>query len=188
MGVLGRDRISVDLRGFGPAVAARAAARAISVSELVREALARDVALNDAVRAPAVVVAHHAGDSVRLSLRMTREQALTLRRCAQAAALATGAYIAALVAREPSVSSRAPRADAAAALVSSCSVLAVLARDLRHLTQLLGQGEIQAAQEYRARLDEVAGTVQSHLRLAAEVLGDLDALRTYQRGSGFTKG
>jgi hypothetical protein len=73
-------------------------------------------------------------------------------------------------------------------LVSSCSVLAVLARDLRHLTQLLWQGEIQAAQEYRGRLDEVAGTVQSHLRLAAEVLGDLDALRTYQRGSGFTKG
>jgi hypothetical protein len=38
-------------------------------------------------------------------------------------------------------------------LVSSCSVLAVLARDLRHLTQLLWQGEIQAAQEYRARLE-----------------------------------
>jgi hypothetical protein len=187
MGISRRDRISVDLRGIGSAVAAYAAARAISVSELVRECLARLAVSVDEVPAPAAAIGDSGEDSVRISLRMTRSQALALRRSARAAALPTGAYVAALVDGGPSLASRAPRADAAAALVSSCSVLAVLARDLRHLTQLLGKGEIRAAQEYRARLDEVEATVQSHLRLAAEVLGDLDALRSYRRGAKLTK-
>jgi hypothetical protein len=187
MSVSRRDRISVDLRGIGAAVADCAAARAISVSELVREALARHSVIDDEVRAPAAAVRHGGNDSVRISLTMTRMQASTLRRSARDAALPAGAYLAALVAGKASVVSRGPRADAAASLVSSCSVLSVLARDLRHLTHLLGKGEVRAAQEYRARLDDVEATVQSHLRVAAEVLGDLDALRLYRRGSNLTK-
>ena len=38
------------------------------------------------------------------------------------------------------------------------------------------------------QLDKVAGAVQSHLRLAAEVLGDLDALRTISAVPGRLRG
>jgi len=62
-------------------------------------------------------------------------------------------------------------------------VLTVLARDLRHLAQLLGQGQVLAAQQYRRRLDDVEAEVRAHLRLASEVLGDLDALRAYRRSA-----
>ena len=56
-------------------------------------------------------------------------------------------------------------------------------REAWHLTQLLVHGQILAAQQYRARMDDVEAEVRAHLRLAAEVLKDLDALRSYRRAA-----
>ena len=42
-----------------------------------------------------------------------------------------------------------------------------------HLTSLLRQGNVRAAQEYRVRLDMLAGDVRNHLSLASRVLADL---------------
>ena len=183
MGISGRDRISVDLRGIRAAVAARAAARGMTVSELVREVLAREACGdNDAPTASARIAKASRG-LVRVALRMSNAQAVALKSAAQAAALSAGDYVSALVSDASAGASRGPRGDCAAALVASCSVLTVLARDLRHLAQLLGQGQVLAAQQYRRWLDDVEAEVRAHLRLASEVLGDLDALRAYRRSS-----
>jgi hypothetical protein len=181
MGISGRDRISVDLRGIRAAVAARAAARGMTVSELVREVLAREACGDNAAATPSARIAEASRGLVRVGLRMARAQASALKSAARAAALPAGNYVAALVRDSSAVASRGPRGDCAAALVTSCSVLTVLARDLRHLAQLLGRGQVLAAQQYRRRLDDVEAEVRAHLRLAAEVLGDLDALRAYRR-------
>ena len=71
------------------------------------------------------------------------------------------------------LSGGASRADHLAALVASSAELSTLSRDIHHLTSLLRQGNVRAAQEYRERLDTLAGDVRSHLSLASGVLADL---------------
>ena len=60
-----------------------------------------------------------------------------------------------------------------AALIASSAELSTLSRDIHHLTLLLRQGNVRAAQEYRERLDTLAGDVRNHLSLASRVLADL---------------
>jgi hypothetical protein len=181
MSVSGRDRISVDLRGIRTSVVAKAATRAMTVSELVREVLVREAGTSGEVSSPVAPIARSSEGLMRVSLQMTRAQASALRTAARAAALRTGEYVAALVNGASSLGGQEPRGSSAAGLVASCAALSTLSRDLRHLTQLLGYGDVQAAREYRSRLDNVEVEVRRHLHLAAEVLGDLDALRAYRR-------
>jgi hypothetical protein len=188
MGVSTRDRISVDLRGIRCAVLARAAAMGITASELVREVLAREVH-GEASGCTRMPLSDRPSDrQVRVSLRMGREQASGLRRSARSAALSLGDYVSALVAHSPAAMALAPRAELAAELVRSCAGLAALARDIRHLAQLLAQGQVRAAQEYRQRLDDIEVEVRRHLRLAAEVLADLEGLRKYREGASAERG
>src|SRR5687768_4489657 len=155
MGACGRDRISVDLRGIRAAVATRAAANAMTVSELVREVLARE-ACGDAAASPSAAGSAEArGGHVRVGLRMSPAHASALKSAARAAALPAGDYVAALVSDSPVTAGRGPRGECAAALIASCSALTVLARDLRHLGELLRQGQVLAAQQYRKRLDDL---------------------------------
>jgi len=65
------------------------------------------------------------------------------------------------------------RAAGFAALNASASELAPLARDINHLTQLLGKGSIAAAREYRGRIDGLEGDVRKHLELSAAVIAEL---------------
>jgi hypothetical protein len=173
MAASSRDRISVDLRGLKAALLERSQARGQSPSDFVRAALM--AALQVEVRAAEPVPAMH-GRRVRLSLRMHHDDARQVIEQAQAAGLPAGVYVAALCAGVPAIAHGSRPADQLAALVSSSAALSTLARDLRHLTQLLRQGEVLAAQQYRARLDDVERDVRAHLTLAAPLLSELKPL------------
>jgi hypothetical protein len=152
------------------------------VSELVRDILAREIQIGgDAVPTPSIGISPRER-SIRVSLRMHYREASLLRESARHAALPLGAYVYALVARSSLPDGWAPRASTVADLAASCAALATLARDIRHLAQLLGQGQVRAAQEYRQRLDDIEGDVRRHLQLASEVVADLDAIRKCRRG------
>ena len=69
------------------------------------------------------------------------------------------------------------RAAGFAALNASASELALLARDINHLTHLLSKGSVAAAREYRGRLDSLEGDVRKHLELSAAVIAELMADR-----------
>jgi hypothetical protein len=112
-------------------------------------------------------------DRVRLSLRMSRDEARATLAAARQAGLATGAYVADLVAGVPAVVGGAHRAGYITALIASSAELSALSRDIRHLTSLLRQGNVRAAQVYRERLDTLADDVRSHLSLASGVLAAL---------------
>jgi hypothetical protein len=168
-----RDRISVDLRGLKAALFERSQAQGQTPSDFVRAALM--AALQVEVRAAEPVPAMP-GRRVRLSLRMLRDEARQVIEQAQAAGLPAGAYVAGLCAGVPAIAHGNRPADQVAVLVSSSAALSTLARDLRHLTQLLRQGEVLAAQQYRARLDDVERDVRAHLALAAPLLLDLKPL------------
>ena len=169
------DFVTVDMRGLKAALVARAQAERVSVSVLVRGAVARELGLAKAAadQQAASAGATSSAASVKLSIRMTPEEAAQLAAGARAAGLSRGAYLAGLIANVPVLSSGASRTDHIATLVASSAELSTLSRNIHHLTSLLREGNVRPALEYREMLDTLAGDVRRHLTLAASVLADL---------------
>lgn len=181
------DFVTVDMRGQKAALVMRAQAQRVSVSVLVRAAVERELGLVDSSdeaetgrRAAAA-----RGSIVKLSIRLTSGEADLLDAGARRAGLSRGAFLAGLLANVPSLSGgSASRPDCIAALTASSAELSTLSRNINHLTALLRQGNVQAAQEYRLMLDTLGDEVRAHLHLAAGVLCDLRPSRPSSRNSG----
>ena len=174
------DFVTVEMRGLKAALVARAQAQRVSVSELVRGAVARDLGLS-AVCEPrsgeALTTAGVAAASVKLSIRMTVEEARQFAAGARTAGLSRGAYLAGLVAGVPVLSAGGGRAGHLAALTMSTAELATLSRNLYQLSALLRRGEAELPQPYRSMLDTLARDVRQHLDLASIALADLQPRR-----------
>ena len=170
-----RDRISVDLCGLKGPLLERARARGISPSGLVRDALLDALGRTDPSSADPIAAGAPLpmAGRARLSLRMSREEASATLAAARHAGLTPGAFVAGLVGGVRALLGGASRDAHIAALIGSSAELSTLSRDIHHLTSLLRQGNVRAAQEYRERLDTLAGDVRSHLSLASRVLADL---------------
>jgi len=189
---MAREYFTVDLRGLRAALAARAAERRMTESDVLRSALA---AALDADPSIAITQDTDFGrghlptpqtsptPQVKLSVRLTRPASQRLDRHARAAGLSRGAYLTRLVDGAPPVTAQADRAAAAAALSQSSAELAVLSRDINHLTQLLRRGAMDAARQYRERLDHLDGDVRSHLDKVATVLAEFASVRIGGRRS-----
>lgn len=170
------DFVTVDMRGLKAALVARAQAQRVSVSVLVRGAVARDLGLQ--VEAPYEQVnaqnrSAPNGASIKLSIRMTQDEARKLAAGAGAAGLSRGAYLAGLLAEVPVLSTGGSRAELIAALMVSCVELSTLSRNIHRLTALLRQANVELARAYREMLDTLAGDLRRHLELASQVLADL---------------
>jgi hypothetical protein len=177
------DFVTVDMRGLKAALVARGQAQRVSVSVLVRTAVARDLGVADRDemhQATAAVNTDATSKFVKLSIRMTNEEADQLAAGARSAGLSRGAYLAGLVAAVPVLTSGCNRPDHIAALTLSSAELSTLSRNIYHLTSLLRQGAVRPAQEYRAMLDTLAGDVRIHLKLASVVLSDLQPQRRHR--------
>ena len=170
-----RDRISVDLRGLRAALLDQARARGVTPSDLVRGALAEALGAVDSDQRVLGSATHRSAPNgrVRLSLRLTAEQARAITFAAKAAGLSTGDFVAGLVAGVPVLSAGANRTDHLAALIASGADISTLSRNIHHLTSLLRQGAFRAAQEYRPMLDTLANDLRGHLAMAAGALVDL---------------
>ena len=137
-----RDRISVDLHGLRAALLAQARARGVTPSDLVRGVLAEALgALDSGQRVLGSATTRSAPNGrVRLSLRLTVDQARAIALAAKAAGLSTGDFVAGLVAGVPVLSVGASRTDHLAALIASSAEVSTLSRNIHHLTWLLRQG------------------------------------------------
>lgn len=181
---MAREYFTVDLRGLRAALAARAAATGMTESDVLRGALA--VALNaapSAIDASMPVAAHGPSRATpaKLSIRLSQAAARRLDLNARAAGLSRGAYLTRLIDGAPPVAASADRKVAAAALNRSSAELAVLSRDVHHLTRLLRQGSVEAARQYSERLENVDAEVRSHLDKATAVLAELTPARGVAR-------
>ena len=179
-----RDFVTVDMRGLKAALGAHARVRRTSTSELVRAAvsefLARaGVSLEDE-RANQSSTAPDERSQVKLSIRLTAEEAALLSSGARFAGRSRGAYLADLAAGIRDVGSPELRREIGAALVRSCAEMSTLSRDLRHLVTLLKSGAMRAAHEYRPRLEGVESDVRRHLDLAASALAHVPSWRRPQ--------
>ncbi len=117
-------------------------------------------------------------DQIKLSVRLPRIAASRLDRNVRAAGLSRGVYLTRLIDGAPPVVALSDRAAMLNALNASSNELALLSRDINHLTRLLRQGSIAAAREYAARHESLDSVVQAHLGLAAPVLAELSAMRS----------
>jgi len=181
-----QEFVTVDMRGLKVALVARAEAERLSVSAIVRRAVERELAPADvsAQSVSAQPTAKPRRSMVRLSLRLTAEEAGQLKAGARRADLSLGGFLAGLLANVPALSTAsAGRPACLAALTASSAELSTLSRNVHHLTVLLGQGQGRAAQEYRGMLDTLADDVRSHLTLAASVLAEPRPSRSPGRSS-----
>ena len=176
MPALPHEFVTVDMRGLKAALLARAKEQRVSVSVVVRDAVARALPPNAEVASlVASCTTAEVGESsgiVKLSIRLTRSEVRRLDASAGAAGLSRAALISGLIAGV-SVLSSGGRQDHLAALIASSAELSTLSRNIHHLTSLLREGNVRPALEYRAMLHTLAGDVCEHLTLAASVLAGL---------------
>jgi hypothetical protein len=111
------------------------------------------------------------------AVRLLRPAAHRLDHQARAAGLSRAAYLSRLIGGAPPVIAAVDRAAATAALSASTTELALLSRDINHLTQLLRRGAGEAARQYRERLDTLDADVRAHLDQAALTLAELSLSR-----------
>jgi hypothetical protein len=175
MNTSSHDFVTVDMRGLKAALVARARAQRVSVSVLVRGAVSRELGLAnaDADHQSASAGAGSSRASVKLSIRMTPEEAQHLAAGSRAAGLSRGAYLSGLIANVPVLTGGANRTNHIATLIASSAELSTLSRNIHRLTALLCQGNVPQALAYRAMLDTLASDVRQHLMLAAGLLADL---------------
>jgi hypothetical protein len=177
MNTVPHDFVTVDMRGLKAALVARAQGERVSVSVLVRKAVARDLGLSadDEAARDVPTRAGSSAANVKLSIRMRPNEAAQLATGARAAGLSRGAYLAGLIANVPVLSAGGRRPQHVATLMASNSELSTLSRNIHQLTALLRQADVEPARRYREMLGALAGDVHRHLELAAQVLAELQA-------------
>ena len=170
-----REFFTVDLRGLRAALRSRAAEAGITESDVLRSALA--VALGDGrgdpLNSSATGDASASQPQVKLSVRIICPVAARLDREARAAGLSRGAYLTGLINGAPAVVAATDRRAGFAALSASAAELALLSRDIHHLTHLLRCGEFGPAQAYRERLETLDADVRQHLDRSAAAFAEL---------------
>jgi hypothetical protein len=174
MNTSSHDFVTVDMRGLKAALVARATAERVSVSVLVRAAVARDLGLVEGQGGRADALAQAAPRSnLKLSIRMTALEAEQLANGARAAGLSRGAYLAGLVAKVPVLQQGESRGEHIARLVASTAEMSTLSRSIHRLVALLRQANVEAARPYLNMLKTLDGDVRRHLEMASQVLADL---------------
>jgi hypothetical protein len=177
-----RDRLSVDLHGLKAALFERARLAGTSPSGWVRatlaEALGGPAGPVDGARPPRLE-ARGAG-RVRLTLRMSCDDASAVLAAARLAGQAPGDFVANLLTMQPAPMPASDRAETVGALIASCAELSTLSRSLNHLVSLLRQGAFRPAEEYRPMLATLGTDVREHLDHFARALAELQP----RRGSG----
>ena len=148
MNTTAHDFVTVDMRGLKAALVARAQAERVSVSVLVRGAVARDLGVaadGEAGRMDESTEHPSSARAVKLSIRMSAEEARQLAAGARAAGLSRGAYLAGLLANVPVLSAGGGRTEHIATLMASCAELSTLSRNVHRLTALLRQANVEPA-------------------------------------------
>ena len=174
-----RDRISVDLHGLKAPLMERAQAVGLSPSHLVRQVLA------DALGRPALQNAEACRTPVqtdkpsrtRLCLRMRSEDATATLQAAQRAGMATGDYVAALVAGVPVILDGGGHAQTLQAVSASTDELAHFGHRLYQLNALLRRGDVEPIRPCVGMLETLARDVRRHLDHVSCALADLQPRR-----------
>ncbi len=180
-----RERMTIDLRGLGPALRAHAKARRLTLAAAARSALA--AALQDASPADASQVDSEqdqaANRSIKLTLRLRRGAANRLATRARAAGLPYGAYLATLLDGTPAPPLAADHEHAVTALGASTERLAVISTDVNELIRMIVRSGVPV-RNIDDRIASLAGDVRQHVVLASRLMTALRPAARLRQRSG----
>jgi hypothetical protein len=165
-----RHRMTVDLRGIGPALHEQAAARGTSVAAMVRTAV---VAMLDSPGRPiALESSPKPIDSrvVKVTLRVGALHAASLADRARSAEVSQGTYVAALLDQIAASPRPTDHGDAIAALADSTQKVAAMSADIHAFIRLIRNVNSDEAQKYRAVLMSLSQDMRLHLQVASRLM------------------
>ena len=163
--------VTVDMRGIKAALVVRARADKVSVSAIVRAAVAAWIGIEESPPMPEEMATPVR--QVKLSLRFTEAQANRLRAAAQSAGMSRAAYLSYLVDGIPVFLGDADYGAHRRALVASNAELAGLLRSSHRLSALAHRDSGLPPRDGVAVFDDLVAEVRRHLRVAGRVLSDL---------------
>lgn len=165
-----RERVTVDLRGIGPALHAQAAARGVSLAAVARAAL---VAMLDSPGSPPEPANRpRSVDSrvVKITLRLGAVHASRLADRARAAEISQGAYVAALLNGMAASARPADHGDAVAALADSTQKVAAMSADIHAFIRMIRNVNSDEAKKYLAGLMSLSQDIRLHLQVASRLM------------------
>lgn len=169
-----RDRVTVDLRGAGPVVQARAMAQGLTVAAFVRRAVMTIAeAPVDSTETRSIAPSDTEQRLIKVTLRLTADHALLLATGARSAEVSQGSYVAALLEGQPPPRAASDRREAIAALAKSTDQLAVMSSDLQTVLRLLRTASPERAEPFRGKVRTLLEDVRVHLNMACRYLADL---------------
>jgi len=165
-----RDRVTVDLRGLGPAVKSAAAARNLTLAAFARAAIVESLkgAANPSDSSGWNRVDD--GQPVKLTLTLPLRQASWLVERARASGVSYGAYLASMIDGEPFPGGLA---DAVGALMASTDQLASVSTDFTAFLGLIQQGRSAEAERYREAVVWYFGEIRKHMKLTAALAAEV---------------
>lgn len=162
--------IKVSLQEWGPRASDVGARLRISVSAVIRIALAEF--LKEEVQEAMADIVVPGSEGVRsVNVNATSARRLTAR--ARAAGMTQGMYLDALILGAPPPPLPADHAELRSALARSNDQLAVTLADLRGLTRQVGAGQVKQPMDCGASVESLIRDVRAHLVLAAQLLSEL---------------
>ena len=164
-----RDRVTIDLRGIGPAMRTAAASRQLTVAAFARGALV-EAARPSVEPSPRESDGLDRSEIVKLALRLSSLDAEVLVLKSAALGLSYGGLVGRLVRGTPLPALAADRAADRDALIASTDHLAELAADLNALIRMLRTANSEGAERYRASAMSLATDVRRHLDLASRMI------------------
>ncbi len=170
MAIDSRDRVTVDLRGLGPAAKEQAAARKLSLAAFARMAIVEKLTPTTDQAETSDMDCIDDGLSVKLTLRLPVREARWLVQHARAAGLSYGTFLASVIDGAPCPGSLA---EAVRSLTESTDQMGGLLRDLNLLTRYLAGAEPGEIRKYRQQLSLLLDEVRRHMRLTSALASEV---------------
>ncbi len=174
-----RHRASVDLRGMEERLQAFATARRLTIAATVRRALDALLAGERGPSDDAPMFADRADDGplVKVTLRLPALHTRPLAWRARKADVSQGDYVAGLIEGTPRTPPMPDHVEVVAALNRSTSGLAALCLDLHAVTRLLRRHGVTNLGQHEARMSRLESVVVEHVRLASQLIAEVQAHR-----------
>lgn len=169
-----RDRVTVDLRGAGPVVQAKATAQGLTLAAFVRRAVMTIAETpTDSTGSHSVATSEAGERLIKVTLRLTADQAMLLAMRARSAEVSQGSYAAGLLEGQPPPRVASDRREAIAALAKSTDQLAVMSTDLQTVLRLIRTASPERAEPFRGKVRTLLEDIRAHLEMACGYLADL---------------
>ena len=163
-----RDFASVDLRGLGPVLRARAKERGLSLSEVIRGVLSEALQTAPPPQAARLSPTADGGKPVKLTIRLHLDAASRLCEASRACGVSHGSYVAGLINAAPP-----PPLAIAKEFSASTDQLAAISTDLNRLIRAIDRGGTVSPALLDDWLRPLLADVWRHVVLASRLAAEL---------------